>query len=72
MRGVMGGSSEVEGVKVGDATLCVAPFAGRPPEDPSSALARAIGHLPRDQREVLLAALNLEPPGEQNRLVLQP
>ena len=37
MRGVMGGSSEVEGVKVGDATLCVTPFAGRPPGDMSKA-----------------------------------
>ncbi|MEO8554527.1 MAG: hypothetical protein ABI678_31340, partial [Kofleriaceae bacterium] len=38
MRGVMAGNGEVEGVKVGDATLCVSPFAGRPPEDPSKAL----------------------------------
>jgi hypothetical protein len=37
MRGVMGGSSEVEGVKLGDATLCVTPFAGRPPDDMSKA-----------------------------------
>jgi protocatechuate 3,4-dioxygenase beta subunit len=37
MRGVIGGSSEVEGVKLGDATLCVTPFAGRPPDDLSKA-----------------------------------
>jgi len=37
MRGVVSGSSEVEGVKLGDATLCVTPFAGRPPDDLSKA-----------------------------------
>jgi hypothetical protein len=37
MRGVVNGSSEVEGVKLGDATLCVTPFAGRPPDDLSKA-----------------------------------
>lgn len=33
MRGVMNGSVEVEGVRTGDATLCVGMFAGRPPDD---------------------------------------
>ena len=33
IRGVMGGSVDVEGVRPGDYTLCVAAFAGRPPDD---------------------------------------
>ncbi|HEX7701049.1 MAG TPA: hypothetical protein VF403_10015, partial [Kofleriaceae bacterium] len=33
IRGVMGGSVDVEGVRAGDYTLCVKAVAGRPPDD---------------------------------------